>query len=171
MMARAAPFHDIGKIGISDIILSKRDKLTLEEYEELKKHTIIGARVLATIYERTPNQPYLKFARLIAEGHHERYDGKGYPYGKSGDAIPLCCRLMAVVNVYDACMTDRIYRKALSHEEAHDIILRGSGTEFDPRIVKVFELASGKFAQLNEELQLATRDLGRGFHRETDTGG
>jgi putative two-component system response regulator len=170
MMARAAPFHDIGKIGVSDIILKKKDALTDEEYEKVKRHTIIGARVLETIYKRTPNQTYLEYARLIAEGHHERYDGKGYPHGKAGESIPLCCRLMSVVNVYDACMTDRIYRKALSHEEALEVIIKGSGTEFDPRIVKVFESASSKFARLNEELQQATRNLGRSFHLEADTG-
>jgi putative two-component system response regulator len=138
LMTRAAPFHDIGKIGISDIILLKPGPLTEEEYNEIKRHTIIGANVLLNIYERTPTQHYLKYAAIAAEGHHERYDGKGYPYGLKGEEIPVFSRLMAVANVFDACLTERIYRKALSPPEAFDVIIDGGGTEFDPVIVDCF---------------------------------
>jgi putative two-component system response regulator len=140
-----APFHDIGKIGVSDVILLKPSKLTDEEYAEVKKHTTIGSRVLQNIYKRTPDQHYLKYASLMAEGHHERYDGKGYPRGLAGERIPLCSRLTAVANVYDSCLTDRIYRPALSADEARGIIAQGRGTEFDPYIVDAFESAYGKF--------------------------
>ena len=148
MIKRAAPFHDIGKIGISDTILLKREPLTDEEYCEVKKHTLIGGEVLQTIYDRSPDLHYLKTAIAIAEGHHEHYDGTGYPRGLKGDDIPLCSRIMAVVNVYDACITDRVYRTRLSHEDACKIILDGRGTAFDPRIVDVFNKVRDKFALL-----------------------
>ncbi|MDR1966012.1 MAG: response regulator [Synergistaceae bacterium] len=145
MIARAAPFHDIGKIGVSDVILLKPGPLSDEEYEAVKKHTTIGARVLSNIYDRTPTQRYLKYAATVAEGHHERYDGKGYPKGIAGNEIPLCCRIMAVANVYDACLTERIYRNALTLDEAYEVIAKGRGTEFDPAIVDVFESCYEKF--------------------------
>jgi putative two-component system response regulator len=148
MLVRAAPFHDVGKVGISDVFLLKPGPLTSEEFEEVKNHTVIGARFLATIYERTPEQHYLDCARLIAGGHHENFDGSGYPSGLAGEEIPLCARIMAVVNVYGACTTERIYRKAMSHEEACRVILEGKGTKFDPRIVEVFEQIRDKFSHV-----------------------
>jgi putative two-component system response regulator len=151
-MKRAIPFHDIGKIGISDIILLKQSSLTKEEYQEICKHTIIGAHVLKTIYDRTPNQKYLETAMRIAEGHHERYDGTGYPQGLQGDDIPLCCRIASVASVYDACINDQIYRKKLSHEDACKVILAGRGTEFDSRVVDAFDTIRDKLEQESERL-------------------
>ena len=167
---RAIPFHDIGKIGVSDIILLKRSPLTEEEYQEICKHTVIGAHVLQSIYDRTPDQYYLKTAIIIAESHHERYDGGGYPRGLKGDDIPLCCRIMTVANVYDACVTDRIYRKGLSHEEACKIIFDGRGTQFDPRIVDAFDKVKDKFASLNVSSKLALIDKGWSISYETNPG-
>ncbi|MDR0731377.1 MAG: HD domain-containing protein, partial [Treponema sp.] len=161
MIVRAAPFHDIGKVGISDTLLLKEGTLTREEYAVVKKHTLIGARFLASIYERTPEQHYLKFAKLIAESHHERYDGQGYPRGLAGDAIPLCARIMAVANVYDGCITDRVYRKALSHEEACRVIIDGKGSWFDPRIVEVFEGMSDEFARLKVSVEPLVKIQGK----------
>ncbi|MDR1133288.1 MAG: response regulator, partial [Synergistaceae bacterium] len=123
LMTRAVTFHDIGKIGISDVILLKPAPLTKEEYNEIKQHTVIGAKVLLDIYERAPTQHYLKYAAIAAEGHHERYDGTGYPYGLVGEEIPIISRLLSVANVFDACLTERIYRKAVSPPEAFDIIM------------------------------------------------
>jgi putative two-component system response regulator len=168
LITRATPFHDVGKIGISDTILLKKGPLTPEEYGEIKKHTTIGARVLETIYQRIPNQHYFKYATTLAEGHHERYDGTGYPRGLAGEDIPLSCRILAVANVYDACMTDRIYRKALSHEEACTIIIGGKETEFDPRIVEIFKTIRDKFARLCVQLQFLTKDLGGSLRHEAD---
>jgi putative two-component system response regulator len=148
IIRRAAPFYDIGKIGVSDIILLKRASLTKIEFQEICKHTVIGGQVLKHIYDRTPNQYYLKMAMTIAEGHHEHYDGTGYPKGLKGDNIPLCCRIMAVANVYAACISDRAFRKKLSHEEACEIINRGRGTEFDPRVVDVFDKVQDQFSSL-----------------------
>jgi putative two-component system response regulator len=170
MLVRAAPFHDVGKIGISDVFLLKPGPLTDEEFEEVKKHTVIGARFLATIYERTPEQHYLDYARLIAEGHHENFDGSGYPYGLAGDRIPLCARIMAVINVYGACKTDRIYRKALSHEDACRVILKGKGTKFDPRIVEVFERIWDKFSEVELPQESLVTLEGRRLRREENSG-
>jgi putative two-component system response regulator len=139
MMARAVRFHDIGMIGVSDLILRKPGKLTPEEYVEVQKHTLIGGEVMAGIAARYPDQNYMEYARLIAEGHHERYDGSGYPRGLVGEAIPLCCRIVSVANVYDACTTNRIYRPGCSPEQARSIVIRGTGSEFDPRVVSAFE--------------------------------
>jgi putative two-component system response regulator len=153
MIVQAAPFHDVGKVGISDILLLKEGALTEKEYEEVKKHTLIGARFLDAIYGRTPEQHYLKFAKMIAESHHEKYDGSGYPHGLAGDDIPLCARIMAVANVYDGCITDRVYRKALSHGEACAVVFEGKGTWFDPRIVEIFERVVDQFARLKVSVE------------------
>jgi putative two-component system response regulator len=161
MMVRAAPFHDIGKVGISDTLLLKEERLTKDEYEEVKKHTLIGARFLASLYERTPEQHYLKFAKLIAESHHEKYDGTGYPHGLAGDHIPLCARIMAVANVYDSCITDRVYRRALSHEDACGVIIDGKGAWFDSRIVEVFSGVRDKIAALNVSVEPLVKIKGR----------
>jgi len=171
LIKRAVPFHDIGKIGVSDIILLKRVGLTKEEYAEICKHTTIGANVLKTIYERTPNQHYLKTAMIIAEGHHERYDGTGYPKGLKGNQIPLCCRIMTVANVYDSCIADRVYRKGLSHEETCQTIIAGRGTEFDPLIIDVFEKIKNKFATLQVASKVALMDKGWNISSETNIGG
>jgi len=168
---RAVPFHDIGKIGISDIILLKRTALTKEEYAEICKHTTIGANVLRTIYERTPTQRYLKIAMIIAEGHHERYNGSGYPKGLKGNDIPLSCRIVAVANVYDSCKANRIYRKGLSHEETCNIILSGRGTEFDPRIVDAFDKIKDTFISLQITSKLALMDKGWNITDATNISG
>jgi putative two-component system response regulator len=138
LMVRGTPFHDIGKIGVSDVLLLKPGPLTPEEYADVKKHTLIGSRVLDRLSERASSQRYLEYAKEMAEGHHERFDGKGYPHGLRGRAIPLSCRILAVANVFDACMTERSYRRALTRGEACNVILRGRGTEFDPDVVDAF---------------------------------
>lgn len=151
MIIRAAPLHDIGKIGISDTILLKPGKLTDDEFNEMKKHTTIGADILRRIYLRTPTQSYLNWAVKIAEGHHEKYDGSGYPYQLKGESIPLCSRIMAIPDVYDALVSERIYRKALSHEEACRIITTSSGSHFDPVIVEAFDSINEKFLAIASE--------------------
>jgi putative two-component system response regulator len=138
LITRAALLHDIGKIGVSDTILLKPGKLTDEEFAIMKNHTTIGANILRTMYERTPTQHYLGYAIQIAEGHHEKYDGTGYPQGIKGEAIPLCSRIMAVADVYDAVVADRIYRKAMSPQEAYDLVVGGKGTHFDPLVTCAF---------------------------------
>ncbi|GHV11105.1 response regulator [Clostridia bacterium] len=137
-MVRACAFRDIGKIGVSDNILLKRAPLTHEEYDQIKQHTLIGCRLVEKIQSRISELDYLDFAREIAECHHEHYDGTGYPRGLKGEEIPLAARITSVVNVFDSCLSDRVYRKALGRDEARGVISSGRGTVFDPVIVDVF---------------------------------
>jgi putative two-component system response regulator len=138
LITRAAPLHDIGKIGVSDSILLKPGKLDPEEYERMKLHTVIGASIIERMYRRAPTQRYLSYGKKIAESHHEKWNGRGYPAGLRGQDIPLCSRIMAVADVYDALVEDRIYRPALPHETALSIILGERGELFDPVLVDVF---------------------------------
>ena len=144
----SAALHDIGKIGISDLILLKPGRLTDEEFEKMKQHTIIGWRVLGNMMEKTPVYKYLGLAQEVAISHHERFDGRGYPYGLKGEEIPLSGRIMAIADVYDALIADRVYRKAMSNEEACEIIMAGKGTQFDPVIIEVFEDMKETFYQI-----------------------
>jgi putative two-component system response regulator len=152
MMVRAAPLHDVGKISISDRILLKPDRLSDEEFSIMKTHSSVGARLLNDMYERTPAQTYLRYAKMIAAAHHERYDGKGYPSGIYEEEIPLCARIMSVADVYDALVDDRVYRKGMSHAEAVDIILSGRGTQFDPKIADSFEACRSDFAAVTKTM-------------------
>jgi putative two-component system response regulator len=151
-IVRASAFHDIGKIGVSDLILQKKDKLTEEEYETIKQHTVIGANALSDIYKKLPGHYYFKYAAIIAKGHHERWDGTGYPDGLKGEEIPLACRIVAVANTYNSCRSERCYRPALSHQETCALISEGKGTAFDPRIVEVFEGMKDSFDELTKKL-------------------
>ena len=138
LITRGALLHDIGKIGVSDIILLKPDRLDDREFGIMKTHTTIGADLLSDMYRRTPTQHYLSYAIQIAEGHHEKFNGTGYPHGIKGDNIPLCSRIMAVADVYDAVAADRIYRKAMNPKEAYNVIVEGKGSHFDPYIIDAF---------------------------------
>jgi len=148
LMARGALLHDIGKIGVSDTILLKPGRLDDQEFAVMKSHTTIGAKILQTMYERTPTQQYLKYAINIAESHHEKYDGSGYPHGLKGEEIPLCSRIMAVADVYDAVVADRIYRKAMSAQESFNLIVAGKGTHFDPLVIGAFEAIHEKIEEV-----------------------
>jgi len=134
----SARLHDLGKIVISDAILNKPAPLTEEEFQIMKLHTIEGERIIDKAIERTGDAEFLDNAKVIAAFHHERWDGTGYPYGKEKKEIPLQSRLMAIIDVYDALVSERPYKKAFTHEEAVNIISKDSGTHFDPEIVKVF---------------------------------
>jgi putative two-component system response regulator len=107
---------------------------------------------------------------IIAEGHHERFDGTGYPCGMAGDDIPLCCRILSVANAYDAYITDRVYRKGISHEQACEKIIAGRGTAFDPRIVDVFDKIKDKIVSLNVTTNLTFKDQSWSVYNETHTG-
>jgi HD-GYP domain-containing protein (c-di-GMP phosphodiesterase class II) len=127
----ASKLHDIGKIGVHDYILMKPGKLTNEEWEEIKLHSLKGVKILQPL-------TFLNGSIDAIRGHHERYDGKGYPDGKKGKDIPLEARIMTVADSFDAMTTERPYRKALSVEEAREEILRNKGTQFDPDVVDAF---------------------------------
>jgi putative two-component system response regulator len=150
-MTRATPFHDIGKVGISDLLLMKPEKLTPAEYEEVKRHTTIGANLIRTIRKRTPALDYLSVAEIIAECHHERWDGAGYPGGFKGEDIPLCARIVAVANEYDARTTDRVYCKAMSRPAACQYVFDGAGSRFDPRVVDAFGAVREKCDEVSAE--------------------
>ncbi|MBL3599719.1 MAG: two-component system response regulator [gamma proteobacterium endosymbiont of Lamellibrachia anaximandri] len=144
---KSAPLHDIGKVGIRDSILLKPGKLTEEEFEEMKNHTIYGrdAIIEAEKLQGNPDSSFLQIAREIAYGHHEKWDGSGYPNGLSGQEIPFSGRLMAVADVYDALISKRVYKPAFSHEKSSDIIRKGRGGHFDPDIVDAFERINDEF--------------------------
>ena len=134
-MVKAVPLHDIGKIGIPDNILLKPGRLTPEEFAIIETHTLIGGQVIQSLID-VGKDDYLKHCYDICRSHHERWDGKGYPDRLSGAAIPLAARIVAVVDVYDALVSERCYKKALPHKKALDIIKEGSDSQFDPEIVK-----------------------------------
>lgn len=139
IMYKSAPLHDIGKVGIPDNILLKPGKHTPEEFEIMKTHTTLGRDAILAA-EKLIDAPstFLTFAREIAYSHQEKWDGSGYPEGLVGELIPLSARLMAVADVYDALISARVYKPAMPHEKAVDIIRQGSGSHFDPDIAKAF---------------------------------
>ena len=134
----SARLHDLGKIVVSDLILNKHGKLTEEEFELIKTHTIEGEKIIEEMIRESGAEEFLQNAKLFAGSHHERWDGMGYPRGLKGTDIPLCGRIMAVADVYDALVSDRPYKKAFTHEKAVEIIFENKGTQFDPQIVDVF---------------------------------
>ena len=150
MVSSCAILHDIGKIGIPDVVLNKQGRLTTDEFEKVKFHTINGARIIDKVIARTGGDPFLHSSKLFAEYHHENWDGTGYPYGLKGEDIPLHGRVMAIADVYDALVTERPYKKAFPHEEAVEIILDNSGKRFDPKIVEVFYSVKDTFKLIGE---------------------
>ncbi|MDR2572112.1 MAG: response regulator [Oscillospiraceae bacterium] len=138
LFVMSSQLHDVGKISIRDDILMKPGKLSDEEFDEMKMHTIYGAEIIKKIESSATESDFLLFAEIMAESHHEKWDGKGYPHGLKGDEIPLMGRLMSLVDVYDALTNDRPYKRAFSHEEALDIIGQGLGTHFDPFVTEMF---------------------------------
>lgn len=134
----ASPLHDIGKVGIPDSILLKPGRLDPDEFEIMKQHTLIGAETLEAVRKRYRNNLLINAGVEIARSHHERWDGTGYPDGLAGNSIPLCARITAVADVYDALRSNRCYKKAMTHEQAVSIIRDGKGTQFAPDIVEVF---------------------------------
>lgn len=134
-MYMSVPLHDIGKVGIRDDILLKPGRLTDAEFEIMKTHTTIGYETIRNVGNKLKNNTFLEYAADVAYTHHEKVDGSGYPRGLKGDEIPLIGRLMAVADVYDALTSKRVYKEAMSHEEAMTIIVEGKGKHFDPVIV------------------------------------
>ena len=134
----SARLHDLGKISIPDSILNKPDRLTSEEFSIIKTHVPAGERIIDHMIARTGGASFLRYAKMFASYHHEKWNGTGYPYSLHKTAIPLHGRIMAIVDVYDALTSERPYKRAYSGEESIDIIMRDAGTHFDPKIVDVF---------------------------------
>lgn len=148
MIVTASALHDIGKIGIDDKILNKPGKLTKEEFEVIKTHSAIGASMLESL-EYYKNEPLVRIAHDICRWHHERYDGKGYPDGLKGEEIPISAQVVALADVYDALISDRVYKKAYSHEKAVEMILNGECGTFNPLLLECLKDIQGR---LKEEM-------------------
>ncbi len=138
IMVDAAPLHDIGKIAVLDSILNKPGKLTPEEFEIIKTHAEAGAKIIDETLTEVERDEYLCVARDMAHYHHERWDGTGYPNGLKGEQIPLCARIMAIADVYDALRSKRCYKEAFSIEKSMQIMRESSGTHFDPELLEIF---------------------------------
>ena len=147
-----SPLHDIGKVGIPDCVLLKPGRLTDDEFQLMKRHAAIGANTLDAAVRQYPGVEYLRMARDIALTHHERFDGAGYPEGLAGADIPLCGRITALVDVYDALTSKRVYKEAFAHNIAHSILVDEAGDHFDPRIVEAFLRSEDAFKAIKEEL-------------------
>ncbi|MCL2618810.1 MAG: response regulator [Defluviitaleaceae bacterium] len=138
VMAECSLLHDVGKISTPDAILKKPGKLTVEEFEIMKEHTVAGRRILDKVIARSGENIFLRNAKLFAISHHERWNGTGYPFGLRGQEIPLHGRIMAIVDVFDALMSKRVYKNAYLAEHSLEIIVKERGEHFDPQIVDVF---------------------------------
>ena len=138
MVLLAVRMHDIGKITVTDIILNKPGTLTTDEYTNVKSHMLAGEKIINNIISEAGDDLFLQYAKTFAAHHHERWDGTGCPCGLKGIDIPLLGRIMAVADVYDALISDRPYKSAFPHAHAVEAIRNGSGTQFDPELVKIF---------------------------------
>ena len=149
LIARSAPLHDIGKVGIPDHVLHKPGPLTGHEQQVMRTHTRLGAEAIARAEaDLTHPAQFLVFAKQIIAHHHERWDGSGYPDGLAGEQIPLPARLMALADVFDALISARVYKPAMPPEQARSIIVAGRGTQFDPEVVDAFEACFGEFCDI-----------------------
>ncbi len=153
----ASPLHDIGKVGIPDSILLKPAKLDGQEWRIMCQHPVIGAETLRQVVKQHPGNAFLEMGIEIAEYHHEKWDGSGYPHGLSGERIPLAARILALGDVYDALTSRRCYKKAFSHEDSRRLIVEGAGSHFDPAIVAAFLESEDEFIRIRNE-----------FHDEED---
>ena len=147
-----APLHDIGKIATPDSILQKTGKLTDEEYAEMKKHSENGAKIIKETFGMHGNEDFIEMAYEVALFHHERWNGKGYPLGLKGEEIPLCARIMAIADVFDAISQKRCYRDAMPLDTCFEIIEKGKGVDFDPLLVDVFLEIRPKVEQVYNEI-------------------
>lgn len=149
LIATASALHDIGKVGIDEKILNKPGKLTKEEFEIMKTHTLIGAQMLDNL-DMYRNEKLLKLAYEICRWHHERYDGKGYPDGLVGEEIPISAQVVSLADVYDALVSERVYKKAFSHEKALEMIQNGECGTFNPLLLQCMTEAQDKLKTMME---------------------
>ena len=152
-LKRAAPMHDIGKIVVPDAILKKPGALTEAEFAQMKRHAAEGGRIVHEIMDGFEDPEYIEITANIAKYHHEKWDGTGYPENLKGTEIPLCARIMAIADVFDALVSPRVYKSPMSYEEAFEIIKEGSGIHFDPIIAQEFLNIKEKAASVNESFK------------------
>ena len=164
LITNAAALHDIGKIGIDEKILNKPGKLTKEEFEIMKTHTLIGAKMVEHL-EAFREEPFVKVTYAICRWHHERWDGRGYPDGLKGDAIPISAQIVSIADVYDALTSKRVYKDAFAHEKAIRMILDGECGLFNPLLLDcLLDIKDS----LKEELKKSSTDLD--IHRKIPDG-
>ncbi|MGN0553845.1 MAG: HD-GYP domain-containing protein [Oscillospiraceae bacterium] len=159
LLVRSAPMHDIGKISISDLILKKQGKLTVEEFDIMKAHAAEGGKIIRNVMSDIENKNYVDMAAQVAEGHHEKWSGGGYPKGLSGEEIPLCARIMALADVFDALVSKRCYKEAFPFDKAFQIIAESSGTHFDPTLAEIF-------IKIRPEIEAAATELSDDVNKE-----
>jgi putative two-component system response regulator len=147
MLVQCCQLHDIGKLFINDSILLKPGKLTEEEFENMKTHTNIGEQIVGKVELLAKESEFLRYAKIFAANHHEWWNGNGYPQGLKGEDIPLLGRVMAIADVYDSLVSERPYKSTFTHEEAVKMISDGSGTQFDPALVKIFIIVAEQFRE------------------------
>ncbi len=158
---KSAPLHDIGKVGVPDRILLKPGRLTVDEFEIMKTHTTLGYQAIHQAeIDLGSDLPFLKQAKEIALCHQEKWDGSGYPEGLKGDAIPISARLMAVADVYDALTSRRVYKEAMDHHQAKEIMIEGRGSHFDPDILDAFLALEAQFLEIAQRYTDDARSLG-----------
>lgn len=150
LMFQTSPLHDIGKVGIPDAVLLKPGRLDPHEFDLMKSHTTIAAKTLDAALSKFPGVSFLKMARDIAETHHEKYDGTGYPHGLKGEEIPLCGRIIALADVYDALISKRVYKQAFTHDTAKEMIIESRGKHFDPDVVDCFLAREDQFLNIRK---------------------
>jgi len=153
-LASTAVLHDIGKVGIPDAVLRKPSALTDEERAIIEKHPFIGGDTLLEIKRRWGDDPFLVTASEVCFGHHERWDGTGYPFGLNGETIPMAARIVALADVYDALTSERAYKDAVPHERAKQMITDASGTQFDPMVVEAFVAVETKFKEIAQRFKV-----------------
>ncbi len=149
LYAHASQMHDVGKISTPDSILLKEGKLTAEEFSIMQKHTLVGSEAIRSSMKDIQDAEFLLVAAEFALSHHEKWNGTGYPNKLKGEEIPLIGRLMAIVDVYDALISQRPYKNAFSHEQAVEIVIESSGTHFDPKLVEVFSHIADTFKEIS----------------------
>lgn len=135
----SSQLHDMGKIGVPDSVLQKRGKYTDDEFMKMKNHTVFASNAIQKYAYLLPNSKFLNYTFQMARYHHERFDGQGYPDRLQGQNIPILARILSVADVYDALVSERSYRQAMSHEQAYNIITQGAGVQFDPQVVAAFQ--------------------------------
>lgn len=153
LVVKAAPMHDLGKIAISDAVLRKPGKYTKEEYDEMKKHSTEGARIVKNILNGIEDDKFVQITTNIAHYHHEKWNGEGYPSGIAGEDIPIEARIMALADVFDALVSKRCYKDAYSYDKAFEIIEESLGTHFDPKLGKIFLTCKKELETLYESMK------------------
>ncbi len=148
ILYEASPLHDIGKVGIPDNILLQKVKLNKEDFEIMKMHVPIGARTLREVEQQFPGNAFIRAGIGIVEGHHECWDGTGYPKGISGEEIPFMGRIVTVADVYDALTSKRVYKEPILHDTSFEMIIKGKGGKFDPDVVDAFISTENEFIKI-----------------------